>query len=135
MLFRKYCDFDGAHAVFQDWCRQSGEGLGDPPRLSKCYLLPPAVHARWALTQEKEGQTRTTTSTRGEWLSFLQILDKCDHYQLQLCLVDIYMMFCLVFKNACLQFYWLQYWQNSICKKRIVVNKKNLCEYIIIHHL
>lgn len=122
MLFRKYCDFDGAHAVFQDWCRQSGEGLGDPPRLSKCHLLPPAVHARWALTQEKESQTRTTTSTRREWLSFLQILDKCDHYQLQLCLIGMYMMFCLVFKNACLQFYWLQYWQNSICKKWIVVN-------------
>lgn len=25
-FFRKHCDFDGAHAVFQDWCRQSGEG-------------------------------------------------------------------------------------------------------------
>lgn len=68
----------------------------------------------------------------GNGYYLFRFFDKCDHYQLQLCLVDIYMMFCLVFKNACLQFFWLQYWQNSICKKWIVQYTRRIFVNILL---
>lgn len=53
------------------------------PFRSICMPFAPTFCSLWTLTRREKGRTRNTASTRGEWPSSHQILDKCDQYLLQ----------------------------------------------------